>query len=55
MENLILFLNSFLSYIVLMVIIIIVAGIAVTIGLTLAKRKSAKTAANQEPETGENA
>lgn len=55
MENLISFLNSFLSYLVLMVIIIIVAGIAVTIGLTLAKRKNAKKAAAQEPETGENA
>lgn len=44
MANLVVFLNSFLSYLVLLVIILIVAGVAVTIGLTLAKRKNAKAA-----------
>ena len=40
MENIILFLNSFLSYLVLMLIILVVMGIAVAIGLTLRKRKN---------------
>lgn len=44
MNNLISFVNAFLSYFVLMVIILIVGGIAITIGLTLAKKKNAKAA-----------
>lgn len=44
MSNLIGFLNSFLSYIVLLLIIVALIGIAVTIGITMAKRKNAKTA-----------
>lgn len=44
MDNLISFANVFLSYLVLMVIILIVGGIAITIGLTLAKKKNAKAA-----------
>lgn len=44
MANLISFLNSFMSYIVLLLIIVVLAGIAVTIGITMAKRKNAKTA-----------
>lgn len=50
MANLISFLNSFLSYLVLMGIILIVAGIAVAIGITLAKRKNAKTALETQDE-----
>ena len=42
MSNLIDFLNSFFSYLVLMGIIVVLCGIAVTIGITLAKRKNAK-------------
>ena len=44
MNNLISFVNTFLSYLVLMVIILIVGGIAIAIGLTMAKRKNAKKA-----------
>ena len=44
MANLISFFNSFMSYIVLMLIIVILAGIAVTIGITMAKKKNAKAA-----------
>lgn len=44
MDNLISFANVFLSYLVLMVIILVVGGIAITIGLTLAKKKNAKAA-----------
>lgn len=44
MANLISFLNSFLSYIVLMLIIVVLAGVAVAIGTTIAKKKNAKTA-----------
>lgn len=46
MDNLINFVNTFLSYIVLLAIIVIVAGVALTIGITLAKRKNAKASAN---------
>ena len=44
MDNLISFVNTFLSYFVLMVIILVVGGIAIAIGLTLAKKKNAKAA-----------
>lgn len=44
MGNLISFVNAFLSYFVLMVIILVVGGIAIAIGLTLAKKKNAKAA-----------
>lgn len=44
MTNLISFLNSFMSYLVLMLIIVVLAGIAVAIGTTVAKRKNAKKA-----------
>lgn len=36
------FVSSFLSYIVLMAIIVAVAGIATAIGITLAKKKNEK-------------
>lgn len=38
------FINTFLSYIVLALIIVAVAGAATAIGLTLAKKKNAKKA-----------
>jgi uncharacterized protein (UPF0333 family) len=44
MNNLILFVNSFLSYILLFVIIVIVAGIAMSIGITMRKKSDAKAA-----------
>lgn len=50
MTNLISFLNSFMSYIVLMLIIVVLAGIAIAIGTTMAKRKNAKTAAKTAEE-----
>lgn len=44
MGNLISFVNAFLSYIMLLLVIAVVGGAAITIGLTLAKKKSARTA-----------
>ena len=44
MDKLINFLNAFLSYGVLMVIILAVCAVAIAIGLTMAKRKNAKIA-----------
>ncbi len=35
------FLNAFMSYLLLAIIIVIVAGVALTIGITMAKKKSA--------------
>lgn len=55
MTNLISFVNTFLSYLVLMVIILIVGGIAITIGLTLAKKKNAKNAVETVKEEAEKA
>lgn len=54
MNNLILFVNSFLSYLLLMAVIVILAGIAIFIGIKLRKNKNAKveqmqTAMEQEP------
>lgn len=39
------FLNSFMSYLVVMLVIVVVAGTATAIGITMAKKKSAKDAA----------
>lgn len=47
MNNLVLFINSFLSYILLFVVIVIVAGIAMFIGITMRKRSNAKEEALQ--------
>jgi len=44
MNNFILFLNSFLSYILLFLIIVAVAGIAMFIGITMRKKSNAKEA-----------
>ncbi len=44
MNNFILFLNSFLSYILLFLIIVVVAGIAMFIGITMRKKSNAKEA-----------
>lgn len=55
MEKLISFINAFLSYGVLMVIILAVGAVAITIGLTLAKRKNAKAAAEAVAEDSERA
>lgn len=45
MNNFILFLNSFLSYILLFLIIVVVAGIAMFIGITMRKKANAKESA----------
>lgn len=42
MNNLILFVNSFLSYLLVMAVIAVLAGIAVFIGIKLRKNKNAK-------------
>lgn len=55
MANLVSFLNTFLSYLVLMVIILVVGGAAVFIGLTLAKRKNAKAEAEVAAKGGDKA
>lgn len=39
------FLNTFMSYLVVMIVIVVVAGVALTIGITAAKKKNAGTAA----------
>jgi hypothetical protein len=44
MNNLILFLNEFLSYILLMIIIVAVAAVAMFIGIKWRKAKDAKAA-----------
>lgn len=42
MNNLILFINSFLSYLLVFVVIVVVVAVAVAIGITLRKKKDAK-------------
>ena len=37
------FINTFLSYLLLMVVILVVAGIGVAIGIILRKRKNSQT------------
>lgn len=53
MTNLILFLNSFLSYLLLAVIIVALVTIACFIGVKWRKSKDAKAALNTETETVE--
>lgn len=40
--------NAFLTYFVLMLIIVVVAGVAITLGITLRKRKNLSDATAQE-------
>lgn len=42
MENLILFFNSFFSYLLLMAVIVVVAGIALDIGIKMRRRKNSE-------------
>lgn len=42
MTNLILFANSFLSYLLLMAIIVVIAGVAIFIGIKARKSKNTK-------------
>ena len=55
MEKLVSFINAFLSYGVLMLIILAVGAVAITVGLTLAKRKNAKAAVQAKNEEVEKA
>lgn len=48
MDNLILFLNSFLSYLLLMAVIVVLAGVAIFIGITMRKRSNEKAAVEAE-------
>lgn len=45
MTNLILFINYFLSYLLVMAVIVVLAGIAVFIGIKLRKRSNEKAVA----------
>lgn len=40
MNNLVLFINSFLSYLLLLIVIAVVAGIAMFIGIKMRKKKN---------------
>ena len=42
MQNLVMFVNSFLSYLLLMVIIAVIAGVAIFIGIKARKNKNAQ-------------
>ncbi len=41
------FLNSFMSYLVVMAVIVVVAGAATAIGITMAKKKNAGKGGNE--------
>lgn len=45
MDNLVLFVNSFLSYLLVVVVISVLVGIAIFIGIKMRKNKNAKLAA----------
>lgn len=48
MQNLILFANSFLSYLLLMAVIVVIAAVGIVIGISLRKNKNAKLAAEAD-------
>ena len=50
MENLVLFTNSFLSYLLVFVVFVVVAAIGFILGKTLRKKKDLKEAALAETE-----
>lgn len=54
MTNLVLFLNSFMSYLLLVAVFVLVIGVAVFIGIKLRRNKNAKEAAetSSEKKTG---
>ena len=41
------FLNSFMSYLVVLAVIVVVAGVATVIGITMAKKKGAEAAGSE--------
>ena len=48
MDNLILFINSFLSYLLVMAVVVVLGAIAIFIGIKLRKRKNAEHSAAAE-------
>lgn len=54
MTNLVLFLNSFMSYLLLVAVFVLVMGVAIFLGIRLRKRADAKEAAQaaENTETG---
>lgn len=48
MNNLILFFNSFLSYLLVFVVIVLLVAVAVFIGITMRKKKNLQLAAEEE-------
>lgn len=48
--NMIAFLNAFISYLLLFVIMVAIAGVGIFIGITLRKRKDLKTVQVDSPE-----
>ena len=48
MANLILFINSFLSYLLVMAVIVVLAGVAVFVGIKMRKRSNEKSAVEAE-------
>ena len=50
MTNLVLFLNSFLSYLLLVAVFVLVSGLAIFIGIKLRRKNDAKAALESENE-----
>ena len=50
MSNLVAFLNSFLSYLILFGAFVLIAAVAIFIGITLRKSKNAKVVAEESAE-----
>lgn len=42
------FFNTFMSYVVLMLVIVMIAGVGIFLGITLAKKKNLKKAVSAE-------
>lgn len=51
MTNLVLFLNSFMSYLLLVAVFVLVMGVAIFLGIRLRKRADAKEAAQAAENT----
>lgn len=49
------FVNAFLSYLMVLIVIGVVAAIAITVGITLAKKKNAKASVTEAVESAEKA
>ena len=52
MTNLVLFLNSFVSYLLLVLVFVLVICVAVWVGIILRKKKNEKEAADTTEDTG---